>query len=362
LIALAFLGLALAQDGDEAAPPVQVGGEVWFALATRGLQGTWVEGLDNPTPAFEVPRAHLSARAEIGDRIDAFTIVDFAQGLTTSTYAVDGVEESATVTVDDYPSGWRSFVKALNVTIGLDPRAVHRLRVGKGRTIFGLVDSLDGVDRYFLGGTTVMRDLAWRARLIARGDQGLVYTYAPSSAFSAQAMVANGTGGVLAEDNWGKDGVARLRWRPVEGLSLTASGQVGRQGEELENERRLTAASAEVGGRRARLIAEGLWGQVGEVGAPTPVGGFLVAAAQELPLGAARLDHLTFVQRYLAYDPDLEAPADDRWSSAAAGIWLHWATHTQRRFFTGASYQLDMVEAPEVDPAHEVMLQSTWSF
>jgi len=362
VIALLIAGIAAAQEAPEAAPPVQVGGEVWFALATRGLEGAWEEALDAPTPSFEAPRVHLSARAEVADRITAFTILDFAQNSALSTYAVDGAEEGASVAVEDYPHGWRVLVKALNATIRFGPGDAHRLRVGKGRTIFGIVDDYDGPDRYFLGGTTVMRDLAWRAGLVYRGDQGLVYTFAPTEAFSAQAMVANGTGGLSAEENRAKDGVTRLRWRPAPGVSLIASGQIGREGEALDTDKRLVCAAAEVGGRSARVIAEGIWGQVGEVGAPTPQGGFLVAAAQELPLGAARLDHLTFVQRYLAFDPDLEAPAEDRWSSAAGGIWLHWAAHPRRRFFAGGSYQLNLASDPATAPSHELLAQTTWQF
>jgi len=157
-----------------------------------------------------------------------------------------------------------------------------------------------------------------------------------------------------------KSGVARVSLDLIDGIHLLASGLYAMHGE--ESLRTLGHLGIEGSFGSSRFLLEGLAGQDGTLSDLTTDMGFGISAAHDLKLESDRFDHLTFLGRYMLYDPStpLAEGYPDAGSVIGAAAWAYWKTDESHNFGTGLSYEQVVPQNLDLSVEHAITLETAW--
>ncbi len=342
---------------------VRLGGEAWFNFSSEHLELMSDENA-SPTVEFTIPRARFRADAQLSSNISARLNVDFPQDFSTTTYGVDGnYLEQATI-IDDSPDTWGLFLKDAYVDIA-SSNAMHRVRTGLQKPVFGTRDFFNDFDAYFLGGNEAFKTLAWRAGMVDDRDLGVAYQLQALDMFQVDVQLLNGSGSFMRDENNAKDFIGRAMAEPLDFLRFQASVLAGANGSEGDSIVYQGSLSGEVFLAGARLIAELLMAQEGTTADDiVNSSGFMVAAAYDIDLSSSiqLLDHLSLLGRYMAFDPVAGNDYPDAWAIMNVATQLYWNTRHHKTFLTGLTYEGMIPENIEEPVTHSLVVQSVWKF
>jgi hypothetical protein len=299
--------------------------------------------------------------------------VDLPQTGTSTVYGVDGdtndlgVDMGHTVTVLDAAGGWTPLVKDLYV----DGKAgMHRIRVGVQKPIFSTMDRYDDYNAYFLGGLDAHKALAWRMGIVPSRDLGARWSVAPSSSFSVDLQVSNGTGERALENNPGKDLSGRVVLEPHELVRIEGSVLHGARGALGKDSLSAFALAAELRTRGPRLIAEALMGNAMLQETAHGFMGVSITGAWPIEIPGERIDHLVILGRYMTGDPDTRdgegddfASGVDAWGMGNLATQLYWkTTRPEQTLLSGLSYEVLVPQNAEIPVGHGLVAQLAWKF
>jgi hypothetical protein len=178
--------------------------------------------------------------------------------------------------------------------------------------------------------------------------------------------VLNGSGYKALDANTGKDVVLRVQAFPVGWLLVEASALRGVRGATNDDQFWDASLVAEVKGPHQRLIAEVIAGH-SDVDGPRDELGFDVAGAWDVPL-SGKLDHASFVGRFLTFDPNTanaegdENAYPDNWWIGAGSAMLYWRAGEKQSVWTGLTWETCVPQNVEEAIEHQLVLQTGAKF
>ena len=269
-----------------------------------GLGLTEGDGLDS---GFELYRARTELRSRPAKQVDARLVLELVPN-------------------EDLDAGdaWRLQPEHASVGFRFGDESTHGVRLGVQNTVFGAGERYRGYKSYFFSGGDGYQDFATRFGLVAEEDIGVTYTARLMDGLRLDVQAMNGEGLVAFDTDGYKSGVARLTVDMVEGLVFSASGLYAMHDDEALRTLAHFGIEGKVG--TSRVLIEGIAGQDGTTSDLTTDIGFSVSAAHDLEVTSDRIHHLTFLGRYMLYDPavPLGEGAPDAESVMGLSTWAYW--------------------------------------
>ncbi|MCB9763227.1 MAG: hypothetical protein H6739_25850 [Alphaproteobacteria bacterium] len=337
------------------APVVTVGGEVHVNLIAARLDNLHPDVPEDPSLSFRINRGFLWWDTELAEGLHAYTRIDIRQDFSTWEYAFeDGLGEALTLSIPRESTTWQ--LRLQEAWVRWDTARLGTVRVGLGNKRFGVRDWYDSKSAYFMGGPPPgFFEPERRYGVVPPKVLGVSWERGFGDLVDVVVQVTNTAGHTAEELRVGKDVVGRVQLTPIDGLLASGSVLYGPRGD--EGSQLAWAAAVHYGPGRTRGVVEVIGNRVGDT--RQAIG--MLTAAHDLPLGAERLDHITFLGRAMGIDPD-NAAEQDMEAALAAAVDLYWATRPKAELLTGLFYESTLPQDLTQAIQHNATLQMVVRF
>lgn len=321
---------------DAGAEKFRLGGDYQLNFVSEHMErnGDPAYAANPPRPTFTI--AHLRPRADLDATpwLSLRAAMEFAAYPDSPPADPELVGDSLAVSDTD-ESVLDPTVDELYLRLHAGKQLRTALRVGAMHTAFGLRDSYDAYDAFYLGGQLAYMEPERRFGVSPGIDMGVGGRIAWKDMASLDLQLINGSGVTRLDSTAAKDVVARVTIAPVSFVEARAS--VMHAGTKDDGHTH-GAFSLELNARELipavapRVVAEAVMSRVSAGGYDTDRLAWLVAGAADLPLKTSVTDHLTLVGSLSGFDPDYVkgvtngAFAFDQTWYVDTGLNLYWNT------------------------------------